>query len=172
MKLFHAFAIFTLFSIVSCEFKTEIKTPTSSTSATSSTSKIRNGIELKSNGIKVSQAFLVFDDGTLVPQSNEVQVNQPVTMRLVIDEGFKAENGKVTIGASEKIETSNGNVLVDEADLFKSQDEIEAARAGVITLKAVITQIDKLYDYFLVSFKVWDKKSNNNVTGSYKLYIK
>ncbi|MEJ0103250.1 MAG: hypothetical protein WDO19_12130 [Bacteroidota bacterium] len=41
-----------------------------------------------------------------------------------------------------------------------------------ITLSAVINGIDKLYDYFLVSFRVWDKKGTGEVTGSYKLYLK
>jgi hypothetical protein len=43
--------------------------------------------------------------------------------------------------------------------------------ARYITLYATITKLDKLYDYFLVSFKVWDKKTNNSLSGSYKLYI-
>ena len=67
-------------------------------------SKIRNGIELNTTGnLKVSQAFLLFEDGTLVPESNEAKVNQPVNLRLIIEDGFTENNGKVEIGASEKI---------------------------------------------------------------------
>ena len=135
-------------------------------------SKIRNGIELKSKGnLRVSQAFLLFEDGTLVPSSNETKVNQEVNLRLIIEEGFTQQNGMVEIGASEKIETNTGEVLLDEKDLFANLGEIEAARAEALTLKAVITRLDKLYDYFLVSFRVWDKKGSGEVTGSYKLYI-
>ena len=143
-----------------------------STPGKGTSSKIRNGIELKSKGdLKVSQAFLLFEDGTLVPSSNEAKVNQEVNLRLIIEDGFTKKNGMVEIGASEKIETNTGQVLLDEKDLFANLGEIEAARAEALTLKAVITRLDKLYDYFLVSFRVWDKKGSGEVTGSYKLYI-
>lgn len=135
-------------------------------------SKIRNGIELNTKGnLDVSQAFLLFNDGSLVPSSNEAKVNQEVNLRLIIDKGFAENNGLVEIGASERIETNTGELLLDEKDLFANLGAIEAERAKMLTLKAVITRLDKLYDYFLVSFRVWDKKGNGEVTGSYKLYI-
>ncbi|HKH60384.1 MAG TPA: hypothetical protein VKA49_06110 [Flavitalea sp.] len=155
----------------SCEFTVK-QEPSSDNKPVSKGSKIRNGIELKTTGdLKVSQAFLLFEDGSLVPSSNEAKVNQEVNLRLIIEGGFTQTNGMVEIGASERIETSTGQVLLDEKDLFSNLGEIEAARAEALTLKAVITRLDKLYDYFLVSFRVWDKKGNGEVTGSYKLYI-
>jgi hypothetical protein len=153
-------------AIISCEFKTEIKT------GDSKFDKFKNGINISSKGLDVSQAFLLFDDGTLVPEDNKVGVNQQVNLRLIIDGGWKAENGKVSIGASEKIETDKGDVVLNEPDLFQSIGDVSVQDAGVITLKAVITSIDKLYDHFKVSFKVWDKKGDGSVEGSYKLYIK
>jgi hypothetical protein len=155
----------------SCELTVKHE-PSADNKPISKGSKIRNGIELKTKGdLKVSQAFLLFEDGSLVPSSNEAKVNQEVNLRLIIEGGFKQNNGMVEIGASERIETSTGQVLLDEKDLFRTLGEIEAARAEALTLKAVITRLDKLYDYFLVSFRVWDKKGNGEVTGSYKLYI-
>ena len=155
----------------SCELTVKHE-PTADNKPLSKGSKIRNGIELKTTGnLKVSQAFLLFEDGSLVPSSNEAKVNQDVNLRLIIEGGYTQNNGMVEIGASEKIETSTGQVLLDEKDLFKDLGEIEAARAEALTLKAVITRLDKLYDYFLVSFRVWDKKGNGEITGSYKLYI-
>src|SRR5215204_3729174 len=152
----------------SCEFTVK-QEPSSDNKPVSKGSKIRNGIELKTTGdLKVSQAFLLFEDGSLVPSSNEAKVNQEVNLRLIIEGGFTQTNGMVEIGASERIETSTGQVLLDEKDLFSNLGEIEAARAEALTLKAVITRLDKLYDYFLVSFRVWDKKGNGEVTGSYK----
>jgi hypothetical protein len=139
----------------------------------SSNSKIRNGIELNEKGLKVDQAFLIFrSDGTLVPADNKVNVGQEVALRLIL-KGWKEENGKVFPGTSEKITTSDGNVLIDERDLFSSYTEgVLPKDAGIITLMAVITKLDKLYDYFLVAFRVWDKKGEGEVSGSYKLYIK
>ena len=164
--------LFFLLLFQSCKFTVEKSSDESKPEAKTSSSKIRNGIELTTKGnLKVSQAFLLFEDGSLVPASNQATVNQPVNLRLIIDKGFKEENGKVEIGASEKIETNSGEVLLDEKDLFSTLGEIESARAEILTLKAVITRVDKLYDYFLVSFRVWDKKGDGEVTGSYKLYL-
>ena len=163
----------TLILFGACEVRVKQDPPAGNKAqSTETSSKIRNGIELISKGgMKVSQAFLLFEDGTLVPSTNEAKVNQEVHLRLIIENGFTQSNGMVEIGASEKIETNTGETLLDEKDLFRTLGEIEAARAEALTLKAVITRLDKLYDYFLVSFRVWDKKGNGEVTGSYKLYI-
>ncbi len=80
--------------------------------------KIRNDINIKAEGIVLSQAFLLYDDGTLVPETNETGVGKPVKMRLIIDNGWKEQDGKVSIGASEKIEPSDGELMLDEKDLF------------------------------------------------------
>ena len=140
--------------------------------SSSSGGNIRNGIKVKSQGLKVDQAFLLFDDGKLVPADNKVDVGQNVRLRLLLS-GWKPVNGKVAIGASEKIATDEGQVILDEADLFANYtDGVDPKDAGVVTLSAVITRIDKLFKYFEISFKVWDKNSSDNVTGSYRLYLK
>lgn len=134
--------------------------------------KIRNDINIKADGVNLSQAFLLYEDGTLVPETNETGVGKPVKMRLIIDGGWKEQDGKVSIGASEKIETSDGGLVLDEKDLFADMPLINADDAKAITLMANISSLDKLYDYFLVSFKVWDKNGTGQITGNYKLYIK
>jgi hypothetical protein len=162
-----------LVTAVSCEFKAEIKTPDGSDAGKKGAGKIRNGITLKENHLKVSQAFLLReDDGTLLPESNEVGVNKQILMRLIIDSGFTNVGEKVFPGAAEKVETSDGKVLMDEKDLFSAYpDGVSKKDAGTIGLYVKITSIDKLYDYYLVSFRVWDKKGTADVTGSYKLHI-
>ena len=133
---------------------------------------IRNDIKLTTSGINVKQAFLLFDDGRLVPSDNKVEVGQKVNLRLII-EGWDAADGKVMLGASERISTDEGAVLLDEEDLFaKYGDGVEAKAAEFVTLIAVITRVDKLFKYFEVTFRVWDKRTNENVVGSYKLYLK
>ena len=148
------------------------KTQKMTTSNLRNNIKIRNDINIKAEGIDLSQAFLLYDDGTLVPETNETGVGKPVKMRLIIDNGWKEQDGKVSIGASEKIETSDGELMLDEKDLFAAMPIINADDAKVITLTANISSLDKLYDYFLVSFKVWDKNGTGQITGNYKLYHK
>jgi hypothetical protein len=133
--------------------------------------KIRNNIKLQTSGLNVSQAFLLYEDGSLVPPDNVTNVGRPVKLRLIIDGGWEKEDGNVYIGASEKIETSEGQVILDEKDLFSHMPYISADDARYITLTATISGLDKLYDYFLVSFRVWDKKGKGEVTGSYKLHV-
>ena len=135
-------------------------------------SKIRNGITFRSNGIKVEQAFLITEDGALLPDDNKVKVNQKIRLRLIAS-GWKERDGKIFLDASEKMETSEGNVFLDEKDMFRDyQDGLSPEDAKYITLSAVITQIDKLYDFYKVSFQVKDKNDEQkSVAGSYKLYI-
>jgi hypothetical protein len=172
-KITNSLFLLPVILLSSCTFTVEQKPSGDENAAgTKASSKIRNGIELESTGnFKVSQAFLLFDDGSLVPSSNEAKVNQQVNLRLIIENGFSETNGKVEIGAAERIETNTGQLLLDEKDLFHALGEIDAERASIVTLKAVISRVDKLYDYFLVSFRVWDKKGSGEIRGSYKLYI-
>src|SRR5205085_2227618 len=151
---------------IACEIK--VKTPSSGESE----SKIRNGIELKENGLKAEQAFLVFEDGKLIPPDNKVEIGQWVGLRLLLD-GWQKKEGKIFADAEEQITTNDGKQLLDEKNLFKNYtDGLSSEDAKIITLSARITAIDKLYDYFTVSFRVWDKQNQNEISGSYKLYLK
>ena len=170
MKSTFAIYLLSAFILFSCEAK--VKNPSSKNATTEKTSaKIRNGIQLKANGLKVEQAFLAYEDGSLVSNENKIDVNQKVVLRLIMD-GWKEENGKVMIGATEKLTTSKGQTILDTEDMFGAYpDGVDAKDAKYITLSAVITRLDQLYDYFLVEFRVWDKKGGGDVTGSYKLYL-
>lgn len=134
--------------------------------------KVRNGIQLKSEGITVEQAFLIDDKGALLPEDNKVNMNQKIQIHLIVS-GWTEKEGKVFIEASEKAETSEGGVLLDEKDLFAEyKDGINAEDAGFLNLSFELTKIDKLYDYFKVSFRVVDKNdAGKYVEGSYKLYL-
>lgn len=169
-----------LFSIIAFASCTVTTTPKEETNAEGkkdivhNTSKIKNGITFETNTLKATQAFLMLEDGSLLNDENTVSIGQIVKMRLLIEGGFKIVNDKVKLGASEKITTNSGELVLNEEDLFKAYeaDGIAPKDAEYITLMAEITKLDKLYDYFLISFRVWDKQSNAEVKGSYKLYIK
>ncbi|MDP9229911.1 MAG: hypothetical protein M3O67_04455 [Bacteroidota bacterium] len=153
-----------------CEVKVNTKGDEKTNSASG---KIRNDIDLHAKGLKVTQAFLLYEDGSLVPKDNAAGVNQKILLRLIIENGWKVVNNKVMVGASESIETDDGKVLLNEQDLFQNMPEgVNKEDAGAITISAVITRVDKLYDYFIVKFRLWDKAGNGEVSGSYKLYIK
>ncbi len=137
-------------------------------------SKIRNGIIIEEHGLKVEQAFLLYEDKTLVPETNITELKKKIKCRLVISDGWKEIDGKVFPGASEKIETSDGRVVLDEKDLFTDYSEtgVSAEDGQFITLSAVINSVEMLYDFYLVKFKVWDKSSDAYVSGSFKFKVK
>lgn len=161
------FIIFSMVFFSSCEI-----TVKKGDSKDEAKSKIRNGISIQSKGIEAEQAFLLREDGSLLPDDNKVKVNEKIKMRLVAS-GWKEKDGKVFIDASEKVETNEGNVFLDEKNLFAAYtDGLSPEDAKYITLSVVITQIDKLYDFYRVSFQVKDLTDpQNRVEGFYKLYI-
>lgn len=157
------------------EVKKEKKKPQPVTDelTTNSEADILNKIVVQeSGGVKVARAYLAYEDGSLVSKNNTASLNQPVYLFLLIDKGWQAEDGNVSIDASERIETDGGELVVNAPNLFKDYTTVDEAKAKSIQLKAVITQTRPGIDHFVVSYRVWDKKGDGEVKGSYKLYIK
>lgn len=177
MKLF-SFLFIVCFSVClsSCEFSCSIgkKDDVTGTAEVKDGARVYNNIQINASGVNVDKAYLLFDNGERVPDDNFVDFNGPVKMQILVDSGWVEENGKVLLGASEKIITEKGEVVVDEADLFqKYPDGISAEDSKSIYLSATV----KLKEgtpptSFTVSFRVWDKKGDGFVEGSYKLYSK
>src|SRR6476620_745302 len=160
------YSIFASLLFISCEVK--VNTPAAEVSG----DKKRSGIQLKEKGLIAEQAFLLFEDGKLIPPGNKIDVGQWVGLRLILN-GWQKQNGKVFVDAEEQITTSDGKQLLDQKNLFKEYaDGLSSEDAKALTLSARITAIDKLYDYFTVTFRVWDKQDQNEISGSYKLYLK
>ncbi len=138
--------------------------------------RIRNEIKLDATDLKIEKAYLAFADGERVPDDNIVDFSQPIKMVIVFESGWKEIDGKVYLGASEKITVQDGQVLLDEADLFaeKSATGLSPTDAKTIALTATInlTSAIKPLTSFTVSFRIWDKNSNAAVQGNYKLYAK
>lgn len=165
-------------SLQSCEFSCSIggkKDEVKGTAVVKDGTRIYNDIQLTANKVKLSKAYLVFKDGTAMPEGNLVDFTKPVKVQLVVDDGWVNENGKVMLGAAEKITAEDGTVILDEQDLFSGRydDGISATDAKEIGLTANITlKKDAPPATFTVSFRVWDKKGEGYVEGSYKLYSK
>ncbi len=171
-KTFLAFGI--AISLISCNNNNAKITPNDTLAISSSKDGvIRNDIAtITKGGLKVEQAFMLQSDGALLPNDNIVKVGEPVEMRIRIT-GWKGDStGNISLGASEKITTSEGNAVLDEADLFAKQPAIPVLKADLLRVQAVVTKQNKEYDYYQVSFKVWNKGANQSVEGSYKLHIK
>lgn len=140
---------------------------------TNSKAQIFNNIHLhEAGGLQVAKAFLTLTNGSLLPSGNTVHINEPVFLNLVIKEGWMAENGKVSLGATQNITTEKGEPVLSSPDLFAGQSLIPESDAGILRLQATITKTREGITRFFVRFRVWDKKGNGEVTGRYVLFLK
>lgn len=134
--------------------------------------QVLNNISIDTDGdVEVYRTFLSYEDGSMVSSSNKTALGRPVYLNLNITKGWYEANGEVSLGASEKISTDNGTVILDAPDLFSTVPSLNAKDAKFVRLKAVITNLSGPIEYFVVDYKVWDKKGNGVIKGSYKLYV-
>jgi hypothetical protein len=95
-------------------------------------------------------------------------------MILLIDSGWTVKNDSVKMGASEKVTTNDGTVMLDEPDLFSSlPNGVSSEDAKIIGLSVSFkNSTGTPPSSFDVTFRVWDKQGQASISGSYKLYPK
>ena len=167
-------------ALSSCNFtagdkKTGVTTKevTSKDNTTLNGAIIKNNIDLDATGVKLKEAYLVDADYKPLAE-NKAAVGEKIYIVIKMDTGWVKENGKSFIGASERILTSAGRVVVSADDIFKDQEAtgMDARDTKEISLSAVITEADPGLNNFEVQFRVWDKKSNGEVKGKYYFSLK
>jgi hypothetical protein len=160
----------------SCEFNCSVgkKEDPPGTAVVKQGTRIYNGIDLEVNGLRVTKAYLLLEDGQRVNDDNFVDFKQPVRLQLLIDSGWVEQEGKVLLGASETITEENGRIVLQEADLFQKYPQgINTRDAGIIYLSASLKLKENASPTsFTVSFRVWDKRGEGWIRGSYKLFSK
>jgi hypothetical protein len=171
-----------LFSLVmilsSCNHSGHSTNPEQSSSKEKDTDEkknkqVLNDIEMQTEGgVEVDKAFLTYEDGGLVPSSNTTSLGKPIYLTLHITDGWKEEMSEVSLGISEKISMDDGTVVLNEPDLFKNYTSFSAEDAKFLKLKAVINNMSGSINYFIVDYRVWDKKGKGVIKGSYRFYIK
>jgi hypothetical protein len=134
---------------------------------------IKNDIEVDATGVKVKEVYLVDADYKPLTE-NKTRIGEKIHIVIKMDTGWVKENGKSFIGASEKVLTSAGRVVLSADDFFKEQEEtgLDTRDATVISLSAIITEADPGLDNFEVRFRVWDKKGAGEVKGKYYFSLK
>lgn len=133
-----------------------------------------NGIKMRLKGFIVKKAFLEFDNGRKVPPDNKIELNQQIGLVVVIEGGWLLIDGKAYPGGSENIKLDNGYEILNTSDLFAaySVHGVGAKEARYISMKASITSIKNKHSFVIVNFRIWDKKSGNEILGNYKFSIK
>jgi hypothetical protein len=177
-KITLAYAAMFCIILGSCNFtagdKKAIKTKevTSEDNTTLNGATIKNDIDIDVTGVKLKEAYLVDADYKPLTE-NKAGVGEKIYLVIKIDTGWVKENGKSFIGASERILTSSGKVVVSADDIFKDDETtgLDANDTKVVSLAATITQADR-ENNFEVQFRVWDKKSSAEVKGKYHFSLK
>jgi hypothetical protein len=137
-----------------------------------SDSSFLNGITVTTNGRPViSSAYLTNEAGSLVSPQNLVQPGEAVYLNLVIEKGWVAENGRIAPGASQIITTDKGEKVSETGDLFADTPDLPVAEGKQLQLKTIITKSRPDIRYFIVRFRLWDKKGNGEVQGTYRLSL-
>jgi len=166
----------------SCDFKCSIgdsrsagktKPVTSEDNTTLNGAIIKNDIDLDVTDVKLKEAYLA--DADFRPLAvNKTGVGEKIYLVIKMDTGWVKEKGRSFIGASERILTSEGRVVVSADDIFKSQEMegLDATDTKDISLSALITNADPGVNNFEVQFRVWDKRGKGEVKGKYKFSLR
>jgi len=179
IKIFYVFCL--LLFVSSCEFncstgtdsKVKTKTVSSEDKTALSDAIIKNDIELEANDVKIAEAYLMDENREFLTE-NIAALKEKIYLVIKADTGWVKENGLSYLGASERISTVAGKVVVDAPDIFKEYETtgLPANDARLISLSARITEADPGLEDFVVQFRVWDKRGKGEVKGKYKFKIK
>lgn len=172
--------LFISFVLTSCEFRCSM----GDSAADEKTKPVEkdgmalyNGIDVKTKGVQLNKAYLITNDGKAerIGEGNFVDTKRGVKMILLIKDGWQETDGKVFLGASMKVVTDSGQTMLDEEDLFGANDEkglspADAKALGLsVTLKSLVISQPVSFN---VTFKVWDKKGDGLIEGSYMFHTK
>jgi hypothetical protein len=172
------FAVCLLIALQSCEFSCSVgdkkEDKEKAVVVEKDGAKIYNNIQLKASGIKVEKAYLFLKSGEKVPDGNVVDFDGPIQLRLQLAGGWYEEGDKVLLGASEKIIDEKGDVILQQDDLFEKYPEgVSVKDSKIIFISATLKLKEgALPTSFTVFFKVWDKRGDAFIEGSYQLFSK
>ncbi len=145
-----------------------------SSKETGTKAQLLSGVDIaETGGLKVTRAFVSSVDGNVFSKEVTAGADEKVILNLNLD-GFKVEDGKSFIGAAEKITAADGTVILNAEDLFSKYtvSGINADDAKMVRLSAVVTGNVNSSPYYIVSFRVWDKKGDGEAAGSYRILPK
>lgn len=173
--------VFVSMVLASCEFKCTVGNSSEKDPKTKPVAKdgtlLYNGIQLEANKVEVDKAYLVTNNESpeRVEEGNFVEIKEGVKLILLIKNGWKEINGKVWLGATMKVTADNGDVLLEKPDMFESYNEtgMTAEDSKALGFSVFFSSWEATRPVTLtVTFRVWDKKSDASVDGSYTIHTK
>ena len=168
--------------LTSCEFKCSVGDTTAEKEGKGKPVEkngmlLYNGIKLEAKEVSIKKAYLVVNDdsGEMVDDGNFVDIKKGVKLIIRTGDGWQVTDDRVWLGASMKVYSETGELLLDKPDMFSSYDEtgITAEDSKTLALSVYFTKFENKQPVSLdVVFRVWDKKSSAQVEGSYTVHSK
>jgi hypothetical protein len=111
-------------------------------------SLVMNGSELSNADIPIGESFILVNDKT---------------------KGLTEKDGKVSVGCSLLIKDEAGVTLMDEPDLFKDNDILEASETHVLRCTVNTGRPMKVNEQYQVTATFWDKYGDGNIVNKVKV---
>lgn len=182
MRTRSLYAVFILVTVVlsSCEFQCTVGKDTKEEKGKArkeGESLLYNGIQLRASGIKVNKAYLVTNDGNAerIGEDNIIDIKKGVKLLLLVSNDWKTTNDHVWLGASMTVQVETGEKILEEEDMFAAYDKegLPAEDANIIGMsvrfKEELAARPLSYE---VRFRVWDKKGEAFIEGSYTIHTR
>lgn len=150
--------------------KTTGKDDDSNSPATAKKAEYLSDVDItETGGLKVTRAFVSSVAGDVFTGEVTAWANEKRILNLSM-EGFKVVDGRSYVGIAEKITSSEGTEVLDVADLFEQYTSTGISEDDAHHLRLSATLTEGLNSpYYTVSFRIWDKKGEGVVTGSYRI---
>lgn len=121
------------------------------------------GLTYSFNGLHVDDIGL-FDtqDGNKL-KSREISIGKTLHVQLYGVKGFTEEDGKVFIGCHLKVTDEEGNVALENEDLFPSESGYVSDQVGNLLLKVTMGSPIVAGKDYVTTAHIYDKKNPENV---------
>jgi len=130
------------------------------------------GLEVSYKGLSSEEIFLTANGRKL--STNEVGLNTDLVCFFQGVRGYQLNDNLAYIGASMILTDSDGNELLNEADLFSYYDDEGLTPEDLSSLSLSLTTGSPMEvgEEYNLQMKIWDKKGTGEINASVSLKIK
>jgi hypothetical protein len=131
--------------------------------------QLPKGLAVNTSGVTVAE--YMYTENMRTTKEPIVKYGNQLSIRMLKISGFKAVNGKVQLLVDLKIKSKKGEILLQNPDVFKSDNEKGGLAEDKITssLDLLITFASplKLNEEYIAEFSVKDKNGAGRITGAF-----
>ena len=133
----------------SCEFSSGVK------------KDFKTGLSVSNDGFSIDGTYLVGSDN-IPKDDNEVPMNSTVAIVLEGIGNYELKDGKAFPGLMLTVTDAKGNAVLDEPDLFSSNDGYSPTDASILRGTITVGNPMRSGETYHVKMRVWDKNKFEN----------